>query len=203
MWQSDQPRFILASASHSRARLLQQAGLFFDIIPSLLEEGELKKEGKKTGKSVVEVALALATEKAKSVARRFPGHVVLGADQMAEANGRWFDKPSTIKEAEQQLRTLRGQQMLLPTAVALVQGTTTLWTYSVTPIIQFRMFSEAYLQAYLLRTGESLQNIVAACAVEEEGIQLLESIEGDLFTVTGLPLFPLLAALRNLGVLGV
>jgi septum formation protein len=196
------PPLILASASTYRRRLLENAGLSFRVVPADVDEASLKRRlavGKAQPAAVV--ADALARAKAEAVSTRHPDAVVIGADQVLALDGELFDKPGNVAEARVQLERLRGRTHHLISAVALAQGGEIVWTHVGEAVLTMREFSPAFLDRYLAHAGADLHRIVGAYEIEGPGIQLFERVEGDHFTIIGLPLVPLLAELRSRGVI--
>jgi len=192
---------VLASASAARAELLARAGLAVARDPAELDEAALKSASRARGDNAVAGALRLAEAKALAVAPRHPGMLVIGADQILSCDGAWFDKPRDLGEARAQLRRLRGRTHDLATAAVLAKDGEVLWRGSGCPRLAMRGFSDAFLEDYLAREGEAALGSVGAYRLEAAGIQLFDRVEGDFFTILGLPLLPLLAALRRHGAL--
>ena len=192
----EMPKLVLASASEVRASILGGAGIDFDVCPSRVDESLLK--GTLTDGS--DLALALAAEKARTVAVKYPDHFVLGADQILSCDGRLFDKPRDMDEARGSLLFLRGKTHQLINGLALVLNDELVWQNTTTASLTMREFSDAFLDMYLQRAGSSILSSVGCYRLEAEGSQLFEKIDGDYFTVLGLPLMPLLGALREHGV---
>jgi septum formation protein len=195
------PALVLASASPMRARLLEAAGLKPAIEPAQLDEDAVKAAFKAEGRDAGDCAVALAEAKAKRVAARLPGALVLGADQLLVCDGQWFDKPADRAAARAQLLALRGKRHVLPTAAALVKDGAAIWRALERPALTMRRFSAAFLDAYLAAAGDAALGSVGGYQLEGRGIQLMAAIEGDHFAILGLPLLPLLAFLRDSGVL--
>ena len=196
---------ILASASAARARLLTEAGLVFTAQAAQVDEARLKQAALVRGASPREVALELALAKAQAVkdqtAQAAPNAVVLGADQTLELDGGLFDKPATLAEARAQLLTLRGRSHQLHSAVAFLRDDQTPWVHVGSATLEVRAFSTAFLDGYLAQEGEALLGCVGGYRLEGPGAQLFAKIEGDYFTILGLPLLPVLAHLRACGCL--
>lgn len=146
-------------------------------------------------------ALELADLKARAVAAREPGALVVGADQILVCDGVWYDKPASVAAAAEQLRALRGRTHVLATAVACHEGDRRVWHHIEAPRLTMRDVSDAFLQAYLAAEGESVTCTVGAYRVEGLGAHLFASIQGDHSSVLGLPLLPLLEFLRQHAVL--
>jgi septum formation protein len=198
------PPLILASASRSRARVLAQAGIAFRVQAGTVDEGEVKASLRAEGASVARVAETLAASKAASVARgvaRDNGSaLVIGADQILDCDGAWFDKPADTKQARAHLRALRGRTHDLVTSVCVHQGDAPIWRHTETARLTMRSFSDDFIDRYLEAVGDQALLSVGAYQLEGLGAQLFERVEGDFFTILGLPLLPLLAFLRGHGV---
>ena len=185
---------ILASASPARAALLQGAGLAFEKRPSEVDEDELKISMKPEGAEAA--ALALAELKASHVSRQAPDSLVIGADQLLDCDGVWLDKARDIDDAGRQLR---GKDHRLATAVCVMRNETCLWSFVGAPRLKMRAFSDAFIESYLHAAGDQAFGCVGAYRLEGLGAQLFAEIEGDYFTILGLPLLPLLEFLRSRG----
>jgi septum formation protein len=196
------PPVILASASPIRAALLRRAGITVTVETAAVDEAEIKAAFAAERRDAAECAAALAEAKAARVARRQPGALVIGADQMLVCDGTWFDKPEDIAAARLQLTQLRGRRHELVSAVAVLRGGECLWRHVERPSLTMRPFSDAFLDTYLATAGDALTGSVGAYRLEEAGIQLFSRIDGDYFAILGLPLLPLLAFLREHGVVG-
>jgi septum formation protein len=142
-------------------------------------------------------AETLAETKAAKIAQTAPDALVIGADQMLEADGRWFDKPPTLAAARDQLLTLAGKTHTLPTAVVIMRGDQRIWHHVATPRLTMRAFGAAFVDRYLAEVGTKALSSVGAYQLEGPGAQLFDRIDGDFFTILGLPLLPLLAFLRE------
>jgi septum formation protein len=194
-------RVILASASAARAGLLRSAGVDFTAEPAAIDESRLKRAARRRGESAIGCASALAAEKARTVSRRYPEALVIGADQILAIGTEWFDKPADLAEACAQLRVLRGRTHRLETAAVVARGEVLLWRATRAPEMCMRRFSDAFLEAYVAAEGEALLGSVGAYRLEGRGVQLFSRIKGDHFAVLGLPLLELLGFLRERGVL--
>ena len=188
---------VLASASKSRASLLSAAGLAFEVVPAHADEDAVKAALKAEGATAAQCAETLAEIKAIQVSQRLPECLVIGADQMLECDGVWFDKPADLHGARAHLHALRGKTHVLPTAVAVVLGGAVIWHHSASPRLTMRAFSDAFMEHYLANTGERILSSVGAYQLEGWGVQLFDRIDGDFSTILGLPLLPLLAFLRE------
>jgi septum formation protein len=192
---------VLASASAARRRMLLNAGIAFDLDPAAIDEAAIKAEARQAGATAEAAALALARAKAAAVSARRPDAVVIGADQLLTCADIWYDKPADVEAAVQQLQSLCGRAHRLVSAAAVVRAGETLWQTVDVASLTMRPFSEAFLERYLTAMGRSVTRTVGAYQLEGPGIQLFERIDGDYFTILGMPLVPLLACLRELGVL--
>lgn len=199
--QQDQPRLMLASASATRAGLLQAAGLRFEQRPVAIDEAAVKAAAQADGGDAHEAALLLADLKATRMARSVPEALVIGADQLLVCNGRWFDKPADLAEARAHLLALRGLPHLLVTALVCRRGGQRVFQHVSRPRLVMRRFSEAFVDAYLALEGVAVLDSVGAYRLEGPGIQLFDAVEGDHSAILGLPLLPLLGFLRQHGVL--
>jgi septum formation protein len=192
---------ILASASAPRARLLKSAGVLFEVLPAGIDEEAVKAECRTGGKSASDTASRLADLKALKVASARPGRVVLGADQILEFDGQTVGKCATLAEAASLLVRLRGRTHELITAVTLAKGTEILWRHVARCQLVMRDFTDAFLSDYLSRAGVGILAVVGCYEVESLGAQLFERTDGDIFAILGLPLLPVLSALRRHGLI--
>lgn len=192
---------ILASASLSRARLLEAAGVPFTVKSAAIDETAIKQEMRKADRAAIECSLALAQAKAEAVSKRHPEALVIGADQLLAAGNEWFDKPESLAAARVQLQKLRGRTHVLVTAVCVVQNSERLWQALSCPELTMRLFSDTFLSEYVAAEGEALLGSVGAYRLETRGVQLFSRMTGDYFAVLGLPLIELLDFLRNRGAL--
>jgi septum formation protein len=188
-------RLILASASRVRAALLRQAGLDFDVLPAHADEASTKRA--MNGADPMDIAQALAEIKARAIAAAHPGALVIGADQMLVCEGMLFDKPADLDEARGHLRRLGGRTHHLCTAAVVVCDGEVLWRHSETPELAMRPLGEPFIDAYLAAVGDDALLSVGAYQLEGCGAQLFERVEGDFFSILGLPLLPLLGFLRH------
>ena len=190
------PPLILASASTSRAELLRQAGITFGVEQASVDEDQVKHSMRTGGADAEAVAVALAEIKASRVSPRHAGALVIGADQMLECDGAWFDKPVDLAQARAHLKALAGQSHELITAACVALDGAIIWRHVDRARLTMRRFSDAFLDRYLADCGEDILGSVGAYRVEGRGVQLLSRIEGSHFTILGLPLIPLLEFLR-------
>ena len=192
---------VLASASPVRAWALKNAGLVFEIDPSDVDERFIKNEMDAKQASPKDVASKLAEHKALAVSQRRPNTWIIGADQVLVFNNTIFDKPTNLQEAASHLCQFRGHSHDLISAVCVAYGNHPEWNYAETARLHMRDFSDGFLESYLGEAGESVVTSVGAYRLEGVGAQLFSRIEGDYFTVLGLPLLPLLNFLRSQGVI--
>jgi septum formation protein len=192
-------RFILASKSASRRAMLDAAGVTYESIPADIDERAV--EAGLEGASPADIAEALAVAKAAAVAALHPEALVLGSDSLVVAGGRRFDKPRSIEEAAEHLRFFSGRVMELHSAAALVRDGGCEWSHASIARLHVRELSEDFIAHYLSLEWPEISHTVGAFRIEGPGVQLFASIEGDQFTVLGMPLIPLLGALREEGVL--
>ena len=191
---------VLASKSAARGALLAGAGIRFEAADSGVDEEVIKARLLAQGSDPRAVALALADAKAAAVSATRQG-LIIGADQTLDLEGALFDKVSTIDEARERLRLLRGKRHQLHSAVVVAASGLVVWRDRVSASLAMRDFSDAFLEAYLTRNGDAVLSSVGCYQLEGEGVQLFEAIEGDYFTILGLPMFGLLAFLRQEGAL--
>jgi septum formation protein len=188
---------ILASASLTRARLLEAAGVPFTVESAAIDETAIKQEMRKADRAAIECSLALAQAKAEAVSKRHPEALVIGADQLLAAGDEWFDKPGSLAAARVQLQKLRGRTHVLVTAACVIQADERLWQASSLPELTMRLFSDTFLDEYVAAEGEALLGSVGAYRLETRGVQLFSRMTGDYFAVLGLPLIELLDFLRS------
>lgn len=192
-------RFVLASKSAIRGELLRAAGLVIETIPAAIDERGFERRWQADNLAPDRVAEALAREKALAVSRTEPGAVVIGADQTMALGERRFSKVATLAEARDKLLVLRGRRHELHSAYAVAKDGEILASGVASARLTMRDFSDAFLDDYLARAGEAILGSVGCYQLEGLGVTLFEAIEGDYFTILGLPLLPLLAALREHG----
>jgi septum formation protein len=191
---------ILASKSMTRMRLLTSAGLSFDICDSEVDEDANKVMLLDAGATPLEIARALAEAKALAVSSRRPGKVI-GADQTLNFEGRLFDKVGSLEAAKQRLLMLRGADHLLHTAAVVAEAGTVIWRSDTSPKLSMRSFTDNFLDTYMERNGGEVLSSVGCYQLEGEGLQLFDKIDGDYFSILGLPLLPLMCFLRSVGVI--
>ncbi len=190
---------VLASASPFRRALLENAGLTFSARAAQVDERALERPLEEAGASPTEVAQALAEAKAKDVSRHFDDALVIGSDQTMSLGPRVYHKPKDMAEAAEHLLSLSGRTHSLNSAIVLVRDGDVLWRHVSTAHMTVRPLDQAFVERHLKRVGEKALSSVGAYQLEGEGIQLFEKIEGDYFTILGLPMLPLLSKLRELG----
>ena len=196
-------QFVLGSGSAGRRMILENAGLDFEVRRPQVDEEALKARFGKEGDAPVEdLALALARAKAEAVSRA-EERPVLGADQILVCEDRVFSKPVDMEEARRNLDFLRGRTHRLISALAVAEGGETVWTCVEEARMTMRNFSDAFLDRYLDMAGENVLKSVGCYQIEGPGIQLFEKVDGDWFTIIGLPILPFLDWLRGRGLLPV
>jgi septum formation protein len=195
-------RLILASGSAIRAQVLRQAEVPFEIVPARIDE-EAVKDSLAAEKAPLErVPETLAEMKALRVSASHTGALVLGADQILAFDGAVVSKSADIGEARALLRRLRGKEHRLIGGTVLAKDGVPIWRHLAVSRLWLRDFSDEFLEDYLAREGEAALSSVGCYRLEALGVQLFSRIEGDYFSILGLPLLPLLAALREHGVIG-
>ena len=200
IWRGKHP-LILASQSRARQALLANAGIALEAIPAGIDEREIQRDSGLVAPG--EIALHLARQKALWVSSRQPDRIVVGADQTLALGKQLFSKPSGRAQAADQLRTLAGNSHELHSAVAVACDDKILFETVSVARMTMRQLNEARINAYLDEAGAAVTTSVGAYQLEGLGIHLFERIEGDHFTILGLPLLPLLAFLRGEGLLAV
>ena len=196
-------RLILASQSRSRRQMLLAAGLSFEAIASSVDEPRVRRDLEASGGDVspAGIARALAIAKAEDVSRANPGALVIGGDQVLALGDRIFEKPADMEGARAHLLAFRGRTHVLVSAVALAKAGAVVWQHVETASLTVRQFSAQFLDRYLAAVGEEVCSSVGAYQLEGLGAQLFERIEGDYFTILGLPLIALLGELRARGMI--
>jgi septum formation protein len=194
------PKIVLASASAIRRTLLANAGIACEVDPGAVDEDEIKRAMKADGAPAAVVAETLAEMKAMRVAPRHPGALVFGADQMLDCNGVWFDKPADREHAIAHLTALAGRTHRLISALVCVRNGARIWHHTATASLTMRPLSRAFIDRYLDAAGPQALQSVGAYQLEGLGAHLFSRVEGDYFTVLGLPLLAMLAFLREHGV---
>jgi septum formation protein len=200
IWRGEHP-LILASQSRARQALLANAGIAFEAVPAGIDEREIQRASGLAAPG--EIASLLARQKALWVSSRQPDRIVVGADQTLALAKQLFSKPAGRAQAADQVRTLAGNSHELHSAVAVARDRRILFETVSVARMTMRQLSEAEIDAYLDQAGAAVTTSVGAYQLEGLGIHLFERIEGDHFTILGLPLLPLLAFLRGEGLLAV
>jgi septum formation protein len=198
LWCIERP-LLLASKSAVRHAILRDAGIPVEIMPADIDERAIEQRA--GTRDPGEVAALLAREKARAIAARQPGRLVLGADQTLALGERRFSKPPDLAAAREQLKALRGRTHELHTAVALVLNGDVSFEHREVARLTMRAFSDAFLDDYLAAMASAVTTSVGGYQLEKVGIQLFERVEGDHFVILGLPLLPLLQHLRQAGLL--
>lgn len=191
---------ILASKSVTRRAVLDGAGVTYEAVGSGVDEDVAKAALLAKGAGPKAIAQALAEQKALAVAAGRPG-LVIGADQTLEFAGALHDKVETVAEARERLKALRARPHQLHSAVAVAEGGAVIWRETESATLTMRDFSDDFLEDYLAAEGEAALGSVGCYRLEGLGVQLFERIEGDYFTILGLPLMGLLDLLRRRGIL--
>jgi septum formation protein len=199
---ASKPELILASASVARGAMLRAAGVEFTAIPADIDEDAIKHQFRDAGGDALACALELAEAKARTITESHPAAIVIGADQILVAGEEWFDKPADLRAAATQLRRLRGRSHVLATAACVMRGKRCLWRATAAPKLTMWCFGESFLAEYIEAEGEALLGSVGAYRIEGRGVQLFARIDGDHFSILGLPLLELLEFLRGQGLLG-
>lgn len=191
---------MLASGSRARRDMLRASGIGFTVEPANVDEDAIRlamTAGKANGElEHADIAEILAAAKAESVSKLHPDAYVIGGDQVLAFEGAILTKPKDQKAARRQLASFRGKVHALHSAVALAHNGEVVWSTVETAEMHVRNFTDAFLDEYMTRAGRTVLDSVGAYLMEGLGIQLFERIEGDYFTVLGMPLMPLLAELR-------
>lgn len=196
-------QIVLASASRARREMLAAAGIAFTVEPADVDEPAIRQTlaADQEAADPKHVAEILACAKAEDVSRRHDDALVIGADQVLALGTELLTKPKDAAAARTSLEKLRGRTHELHSAVAFAERGKEVWVHTATARLTMRAFSDAFLDEYLLRAGDRIGLSVGAYELEGLGVQLFERIEGDYFTILGLPLLPVLAELRTRGVI--
>jgi len=193
------PQIVVASSSLIRHELLKRAGIAFTVDPADIDEAAIRETLIANDAQIApaDVAEVLARAKGERVSARQPGSIVIAADQVLALGDRLFSKPADVDEARATLMELRGKTHQLQGAVVLALDDEIVWSHVETAHMTMRDFSVGFVSEYMLRAGADVCSSVGAYQLEGLGVQLFEKIEGDYFTILGLPMLPLLAALRE------
>ncbi len=189
---------VLASASSSRAALLRNTGLEFSIQPAELDERVVERPLLEAGLDGADLAQVLAQAKADHVSAENRSVLTIGADQVMTLDGEVLHKPADMEEARRRLLQLAGKTHQLASAVCIVVDQQLVWSHVDVAHVTFRPLTPRFVGRHLARVGEAALSSVGAYQIEGEGIQLIEKLEGDHFTVIGLPILPLVDKLREL-----
>lgn len=192
---------VLASASETRRRLLEAAGIAAIVDPPGVDEHAVKARAREADMGPDAMALALAATKASAVSERRAGALVIGADQILVCGTRVFDKAASLEQAQETLKFLRGRTHRLISAVTIARDGVIVWRHTENAWLTMRPFSDAFLARYLEEAGDEALQSVGAYRIESKGIQLFSQIAGNHFTILGLPLLPLMKVLREQGAL--
>jgi len=194
------PPLILASASRIRRTVLENAGLAFTVEAAAVDENEIQNSMRAAGASAETTAQTLAETKANRVSARHDGALVLGCDQMLDLDGTWFDKPADRTHAVAHLKAFSGRTHRLVCGAVVSRNGARIWHHVAIARLTVRPLGDAFIEAYLDAAGPAVLASVGAYQLEGLGAQLFTRIEGDYFTVLGLPLLPILGFLRGHGV---
>jgi septum formation protein len=194
-------KLILASGSPFRRAMLENAGVAVEIMRPAVDERAVEAPLANSGASAEDVAQVLAEAKALDVSERHPDAIVIGADQTLSLGDRIFHKPENMEGARRHLLAMSGKTHHLNSAVVIAQRGETVWRHVSVASLTMRELSPAFIGRYLAAIGNKALQSVGAYQIEGEGIQLFDRIEGDHFTIVGLPLLPLLGQLRQMGAL--
>lgn len=190
---------VLASQSASRRAMLEAADIPFRAVPARIDERAV--EAQLGNAAPCEIAVHLAIAKAGAVSRETPGEVVLGSDSLVVCDGRRFDKPESRDAAAEHLRFFSGRIMELHSAAALVRNGEVVWSDTAVALLHVAELSDDFVDAYLAQEWPEVAGCVGVFRIEGRGVQLFERIEGDYFTILGMPLLKVQAALRGMGML--
>lgn len=200
MGRTEAPRLVLASESRMRRRMFEAAGLVATAEAAHIDEAEVKTSLLADGAGFEDIPEVLAEMKARKVSERHPGALVIGGDQVLVCEGRLYDKPASREEARAHLRELRGRQHALVACAVAVRDGVRLWHHTGTARLTMRLFGDGFIDHYLDAVGPRALESVGAYQIEGPGAQLFQKMEGDPYTIWGLPLLALLEFLREHGV---
>lgn len=190
---------VLASGSPFRRKMLEDAGVAVETVPANIDERAVEAAVEGSGVTPQELAAILAEAKALHVSERMPGRLVIGADQTLSLGDEVLHKPADMEAARRRLLLLSGKTHELNSAVVVARDGEALWRHVGVARLTMRDLAPGFVGRHLSRVGDKALSSVGAYQIEGEGIQLFEAVEGDHFTVVGLPLLPLLGELRRLG----
>ena len=192
---------ILASGSQTRAQMLRQAGLDFDVQVARIDEQMIKESLLGDGRSPRDIADALAESKARKIAQKHYDTFVIGCDQVLDFQGKLLSKPASPEDAIQQIKSMRGERHMLLSAAVIYHEGKPIWRHIGQVRLRMRDASDSYIDKDVDRNWDSIRHSVGGYKLEEEGARLFHSIEGDYFNVLGMPLLELLAFLTLRGVI--
>lgn len=192
-------QIILASGSDIRATLLRNAGVVFDVVPARVDEEALRDAMLAEDAGARDIADALAEMKAQKISVKHPEALVIGCDQVLNLQGQLLTKPDSPETARTQLMAMRGKRHELLSAAVICENGKAIWRHVGVVRLLMRQFSDAYLDDYIARNWDSIRHSVGAYKLEEEGVRLFSQVQGDYFTVLGLPLLELLSYLTLRG----
>ena len=194
-------KLILASKSPYRAQMLKNAGLTIECVGAKIDERSVEKPLIEADMLPADIAEVLAIAKAEEVAARYPGDLIIGSDQVLALGDEMLHKPEDMEAARRRLLALSGKTHELHSAVVLYHEGQMIWSHVETTTIKFRQLTPQFVGRHLASVGQKALTSVGAYQVEGEGIQLIEKIDGDFFSIIGMPLLPLLSELRQIGIL--
>lgn len=192
-------KIILASQSKIRKQVLENAGIEFEAISSNVDEDMIKDSMRAENMKPKLQVFELAKAKAIKLSRRYPDAYIIACDQMLSLNNHPFDKVKTMEEAKERLLHFKGKTHYLCNSMVIFKGGEFMWRYDDAPRLKMRDFSDEFLDYYLNEAGEEILSSVGCYQLEKIGVQLFEEIDGDYFSILGLPLLPLLGFFRNHG----
>lgn len=192
-------KLVLASSSGIRRQMLENAGVSFEVSLPRVDEDAVRQSLLAEAASPRDIADALAELKARKVSTRMPGALVLGCDQVLSFDGQIMAKPVSRADAERQLRQLRGARHQLLSAAVIYEEGQPIWRFVGTVRLQMRDFSDSFLTTYLDRNWPDISNSVGGYKLESEGVRLFTRVDGDYFTVLGMPLLEILSYLTLRG----